>query len=140
MNILIIDDSQTARMFTRKSFDMALSDLEETTFFEAANGEDAIKIMKSIKFDLVLSDVNMPVMSGFTFIQNILRDELLKDIPVIFITSLASEARKENLLEIGAKEVISKPIKPMDLATAVKKVLGLENSSATESDDTAGWG
>lgn len=136
MKILIIDDSKTARMFVRKCVEMILPD-QSLVFIEAENGALAYDMLKKEKIDVILSDVNMPVMSGFTFLRNIKMENDIADIPIIFITSLANDARNENLKQLGAYAVISKPIKAKELAPVLKEVvLKIE----PQKNDDGGWG
>ena len=138
MKVLIIDDSRTARMFSKKCVQMALSSCE-LEFCEAVDGEDAIQTLrKNNDVGLIVSDVNMPVMSGFTFLRNIKMDDAFKDIPIVFVTSLANEARVDNLLGLGALGVISKPMRPNEF----KKILDASGFKCTndDSNENEGWG
>lgn len=136
MKVLVVDDSLTARMFSKKCVKMCLPGVD-IEFFEAADGEDALKKLRQNHVDIILSDVNMPVMSGFTFMRNLKIEQDLADIPVIFITSLANTARIENLIQLGASEVISKPINPKELAAALKKI---QLSETKKEEDSEEWG
>jgi len=139
--ILVVDDSSTSRMFIKKCLKMVLP--EEPTFFEAENGEKALNIMSENKIDLVVSDVNMPVMSGFTFLRNLKETPSIATVPVIFTTSLANDARTQNLLELGARSVLKKPVSPTSLGEAIKKVLLENQQTSTEPKKDAsndGWG
>ncbi len=135
MKILIIDDSKTARMFSRKCVEMALAG-QQLVFSEAENGAVAYDMLKKERVDIILSDINMPVMSGFTFLRNVKMEKDIADIPIIFITSLANDARTENLKELGAYAVISKPIKPKEVGAILKELV---NKKGPESQD-GGWG
>jgi len=134
MKILIIDDSKTARMFSRKCVEMSLAGTE-LQFIEAENGAVAYDLLKKEKVDLILSDINMPVMTGFTFIKNVKMEKDLAHIPIIFITSLANDARNNNLKELGAYAVISKPIKPKEIAAILKTLV-----TKTPTEENNGWG
>ena len=136
MKILIVDDSKTARMFSRKCVEMALSG-EKLEFIEAENGAQAFDLIKVTPVDIILSDINMPVMTGFTFLRNIKMEKDLAHIPVIFITSLANDARSQNLKDLGAYAVISKPIKPKEVGAVLKEVIG---KASTPRGDAGGWG
>lgn len=136
MKILIIDDSKTARMFSRKCVEMALAG-EQLVFTEAENGAIAYDMLKKEKVDIILSDINMPVMSGFTFLRNVKMEQDLAHIPIIFITSLANDARSQNLKELGAYAVISKPIKPKEVGAILKEIVGKKDAPT---DQGGGWG
>lgn len=135
MKILIIDDSKTARMFSRKCVEMALAG-EQLVFSEAENGAVAYDMLKKEKVDVILSDINMPVMSGFTFLRNVKMEADLAHIPIVFITSLANDARASNLKELGAYAVISKPIKPKEIGVILKQIVGKKEPTT----DDGGWG
>ncbi|MCK5882641.1 MAG: response regulator, partial [Bacteriovoracaceae bacterium] len=86
MKVLVIDDSSTARLFVKKMTAMIMGE-GSVDFFEADSGESAFRFLREHKgFDLIISDVNMPEMSGFTFMHNLKLDKTLFQIPVIFVT------------------------------------------------------
>lgn len=80
------------------------------TFKLAENGQEALTLLKSDPFDVVLMDVNMPVMDGITATQ-IIRNEMNLDIPIIALTANALEGDRERLMAIGMNAYVSKPIK-----------------------------
>lgn len=121
MKILILDDSKTARMFANRCLSIILSD-KKLECLEAANGEEGFSLLDDNNVDLIVSDVNMPIMNGFTFLRNLKLKSDYKDIPLIFITSLANDARAENLHHLGASAVLPKPLRPADLQVALKKL------------------
>lgn len=135
MKVLIIDDSATARLMSKKIMEMI--GVEGTLeFVEATNGAEAIQVLeKDNKVDFILCDVNMPVMSGFTFIRNVKMRNEWNHIPLVFVTSLANDARSQNLLTMGAKAVISKPIK-MNILKKICEHLGL----VAKKESQEGWG
>lgn len=135
MNILIVDDSLTARLFSKKCLMMCVG--SEATFCEAANGQEALEQLEKQHVDAVLCDVNMPIMSGFTFLRNVKASEKWKDIPVIFVTSMANEARINNLIQLGAFDVVSKPVKPSKLKAVFDRLL---KGDADDGSADEGWG
>ncbi len=136
MKIMIVDDSKMARLFTRKCVEMVMPDAE-IEFIDACDGEDAFKQLEKMPVDLILCDVNMPVMTGFTFIRNIKTNAPLASIPVVFITSMANTARTDNLIQLGAVEVILKPVKPQKIKSVLEKIGIIGNKADSDSDD---WG
>jgi two-component system, chemotaxis family, chemotaxis protein CheY len=136
--ILIVDDSSTSRMFIKKCLEMVLP--EKPTFFDAENGEKALNVMAENKIDLVVSDVNMPVMTGFTFLRNLKDNPLITNVPVIFTTSLANDARVQNLMELGARCVLKKPVSPASLGEAIKKIIIESQGSSSASGKDSSWG
>ena len=105
MKILVVDDMSTMRRIVRSIF----KELGFTNIEEAENGSDALGKLKGDKFDLVVSDWNMPVMPGIELLRNIRADAALKHIPVLMVTA---EAQKENLMEAIQAGVSNYVVKP----------------------------
>jgi len=100
--------------------------LELTGFFKVSNclsGEDAISRAKDFIPDLFLLDVVMRGMSGPETMQKLREIACLRDVPVIFLTARASDVCRAELLELGAKDVITKPFDAMALGTQISKAL-----------------
>jgi two-component system, chemotaxis family, chemotaxis protein CheY len=136
MRCLIIDDSTTSRLFAKKCTMMSFAN-QDVLFLEAHNGEDALQKLKEHQIDLIISDVNMPVMNGFTFLRNVKANQTWKNIPVIFITSLANDERKENLMALGAHAVLKKPLSPKELA---QSLAGFSPEQEKEKEEESSWG
>ena len=120
-NILIVDDSQTMRKVILKA--LTLSGFELGRCIEAANGQEALKALNTEWVDLILTDLNMPVMNGFDLIRNLKADENLHGIPVILITTEGSEVRLQELFGLGVKDYIQKPFHPETLRDVLTRVL-----------------
>ena len=105
MKILVVDDMSTMRRIVKNIF----KELGFTNIEEAENGSDALGKLKGDKFDLVVSDWNMPVMPGIELLRNIRADAALKHIPVLMVTA---EAQKENLMEAIQAGVSNYVVKP----------------------------
>lgn len=130
--VLVIDDSLTSRMFIKKGLLMVSAEL---SVLEAKNGVEAMTVLeKNSGIDVIISDVNMPEMSGFTFIRNVKNDPRFSSIPIVFVTSLANDGRIDNLLTLGAFEVIKKPIDISVLTNVLGKLQTLPNNK------NEGWG
>lgn len=123
LNIMIVDDSPLMRAFIRKV--VHLTGLEVGDFCEAGNGEDALKLLENHWVDLVLTDINMPFMNGEEFVRHMESDELLRNIPIIVVSTDSSHSRIEHMLALGAKGYVSKPFAPEKLRDEVEKVLGV---------------
>ncbi len=124
-NILVVDDSKTIRSIIVKI--LKLTKLEIGQIFEAENGKEALDYLKDNWIDLILSDLNMPVMSGIEMVSEMARDGLLKDIPVIVISTDGSVKRIEELKEKGIREYIRKPFTPESLSEVIDRVLGVKH-------------
>jgi two-component system, chemotaxis family, chemotaxis protein CheY len=121
-NILIVDDSQTMRRVLRKT--VTLSGVEIGECWEAGDGREALQILQSHSIDLILSDINMPGLSGLEMIQEMKREEKWRRIPVILITSLADEERLQEASTLGVEWYLQKPFHPealRDLLTQMER-------------------
>jgi two-component system chemotaxis response regulator CheY len=123
LNIMIVDDSPVMRTFIRKVVRLTGLDLNEV--FEAGDGQDALNFLREHWTDLVLTDINMPRMNGEELLRRKGEDELLRDIPVIVVSTDSSQARIQRMLALGAKGYISKPFLPEVLRDEVEKVMGV---------------
>lgn len=102
-NILVIDDSVNSREIVKSIFESA--NYSVTT---AQDGIDGLNKVRSSDFKLIVTDINMPRMDGFTFIENIKREEQLRSIPVIIISSFDDPDSKKRASELGADSYIVK--------------------------------
>jgi len=121
-NILIVDDSQTMRRVLRKT--VTLSGVEIGECWEAGDGREALQVLQSRSIDLILSDINMPGLSGLEMIQEMKREEKWRRIPVILITSLADEERLQEASTLGVEWYLQKPFHPealRDLLTQMER-------------------
>lgn len=103
---------------------------ENYTVGFALNGKKAIEILqKNKKYDLVLLDINMPVMDGFETCRVIQEDPKLKEIPVIFLTAYTDTDKIVNGFELGAKDYVTKPFKAQELLARVNTQLQLKHKT-----------
>jgi len=124
-NILIVDDSRTMRSVLTKTLGMTGLDLGEV--YVAENGLDALGKLKEHWIDLVMTDLNMPEMTGLELIEKMAQDGMLKATPVIVISTDGSAERLQALLEKGIREFIRKPFTPEAITEAITRVLGVTN-------------
>ena len=120
--ILVVDDSGTARMIIKQC--LAIIGLKDKKYLEASNGRDAVEVLKQSSVDLVVTDLNMPVMDGEALLLEIKGADVWRKIPVIVITSTSNDVREKALREVGAEAVISKPFNPAVLHAAWQKICG----------------
>ncbi len=119
--IIIADDSATARMFIKRCLEIiGLGDAE---IVEAEHGKEALAAAKAEPTDLLLTDLNMPVMDGETLLKWIKASPKLQDMPVVIITSAGNPAKEQELLKLGALKVINKPVAPPMLMDALAPFL-----------------
>jgi two-component system, chemotaxis family, chemotaxis protein CheY len=115
MKILIVDDMVTMRRIVKN----VLKQLGFSNIDEAENGQDGLQKLKSSKYDFVVSDWNMPVMTGIDMLRAIRADEQLKAIPVLMVTA---EAQQKNLVEAVQAGVSNYIVKPFTAETMQEKL------------------
>lgn len=121
-NILIVDDSKTVRAVIRRS--LAMARVPTNVVYEATNGAEALEVVAGNWVDLVLADINMPVMNGVELIRRLHADEVTAAIPVVVVSSEGSRSRMEQLEHEGVRGYVRKPFHPEDLRDAVLGILG----------------
>jgi two-component system, chemotaxis family, chemotaxis protein CheY len=120
-NILIVDDSNTMRKVIIKA--LRLSGFELGECLEAGNGQEALIVMDSHWVDLILTDLNMPVMNGWELVHQLKNNPTYAGIPVVLITTEGSETRLRELFELGIKDYIQKPFHPETLRDVLTRIL-----------------
>jgi len=116
--ILIADDELNIRSLVSRMLG------KDYIVIEATNGEEAIDIAKRQEPDLILMDLMMPQMDGYTACSSIKTDQATKGIPVVMLTGVVHELNKRFAREMGADGYISKPFSADELLRQVKQVLG----------------
>ncbi len=124
LKFLIVDDFSTMRRIVRG----LLKELGYNNAEEAEDGVAALNLLKSAKFDFVVSDINMPNMNGFDLLKAVKADPSLKHIPVLMVTA---EARKEDILLAAQSGAAGYVVKPFTKATLEEKVLKIMQKLAT---------
>ena len=102
--VLIVDDSATVRKFVSVSLEMQGFDVTS-----AKDGMDALEQLPKKKFDLVITDLNMPNMDGFEFIRTLRENPTFKGLPVIILSSLSDQMSKEQGVNLGVLSYVVKP-------------------------------
>ena len=120
-NVLIVEDSPTMRQLIA----FALKRIRGIKIVEANDGVDGLKKLSSDKFDLILSDINMPIMDGLKLVSLVRRDPNFKDVPIVIITTEGASEDRERALALGANEYITKPIQTMKILETVKKLMSV---------------
>jgi two-component system chemotaxis response regulator CheY len=117
--ILLIDDSAAFRNLLKSG----LARLAKFSFEEAADGKQALALSDKQKFDLILCDINMPVMGGFTFLAELRRRPLHKDTPVVVVSGVDDEGDRQRAEESGAVAYLIKPVQMPTFLELVNRVL-----------------
>jgi two-component system chemotaxis response regulator CheY len=122
VRVLIIDDSSVMRKIVERSLRQAGLELEKVV--EAANGAEALAALQDNVVDLILCDINMPVMDGLEFVRQVAAVETAKGVPIVMITTEGSESRVVAALSAGARGYIRKPFTPDQVKEHVLSLLG----------------
>jgi two-component system chemotaxis response regulator CheY len=123
-NVLIVDDSPILRKAIKKV--VKLAGIDEDRIHEAGNGQEALELLETVWIDLVLLDLNMPVMDGEQFARELRKNPDLNDVAVVVVSTEANQERLQRLRDLGAAETLHKPFEPEDLCRLVSKVLGVK--------------
>ena len=115
LKFLIVDDFSTMRRIVRG----LLKEMGCNNADEAEDGAVALNMLKTSKYDFVVSDINMPNMNGFELLASIKKDDALKHIPVLMVTA---EARKEDIVRAAQDGAAGYIVKPFTKATLEEKV------------------
>jgi two-component system, chemotaxis family, chemotaxis protein CheY len=126
-HIMIVDDSATSRMFVRRCLEIVFTGQNESEYSEAGNGKEALAKLKENPADLVVLDLNMPIMDGATFLRWLRSSPKTNHIPVVVITSVDNDANREELVNLGATQVLSKPVAPAKLMPVLNEIFELES-------------
>lgn len=132
-SILLVDDSMPMRGVIRKTFTAA--GYGRCEYHEASNGREALDILKSTWVDIVVSDYNMPVMNGLELLQEMKKDELFKEIPMVIISTEGSKNKIDAFRQNGAAGYIQKPFVPEAVRDLITELLG-EVNDGDEFDDS----
>ena len=115
--LMIVDDSASIRTVVG----IALRG-EGYLVIEAKDGQDAINKLTGQKIHLIISDVNMPIMDGITFVKNVKQMPAYRFTPIIMLTTESDESKKREGQVAGAKAWVVKPFKPEQMLSAVQRL------------------
>ena len=116
--ILIVDDSASMRQVVSIALKGAGYDV-----IEACDGKDALSKLTGIKIHLIVSDINMPVMDGITFVKEVKQNASYKFTPIIMLTTEMEPDKKQAAKDAGAKAWVTKPFQPPVLLGAIAKLV-----------------
>jgi len=119
VNFLVVEDSPTMRQLIT----FALKRVHGCKIIEASDGIDALKKLAGQKFDLILTDINMPIMDGLKLVSLIRSDEQHKNIPIIIITTEGADEDRKKGIALGANAYLPKPIQTAELLRLVKELV-----------------
>jgi two-component system chemotaxis response regulator CheY len=118
-NFLVVEDSPTMRQLIT----FALKRIPGSKVIEANDGIDALKKLSTQRFDVILTDINMPIMDGLKLVSMVRNDPVHKAIPIVIITTEGADEDRKRGLALGANAYIAKPIQTADLLSVVDKII-----------------
>lgn len=124
-NVLVVDDSAVMRTMVVRTLKM--SGIPLASVHEAANGEDGLRLLGEEWIDLLLLDINMPVMNGEEMLQRVRANPDTREIRVIVVSTEGSETRLASLQELGAS-IVHKPFAPTTLRNTILRVTGVSDA------------
>ncbi len=124
--ILIVDDSPVMRSFIRRT--IRVSGIVEPEFLEAGDGSEALEMLRREWVDVILTDINMPKMDGEQLMRCLDRDEILKSLPVVVVSTDGTEKRMRQMLSLGARGYVRKPFVPETLREEIERVMGVTHA------------
>ncbi|MBU0674207.1 MAG: response regulator [Proteobacteria bacterium] len=117
--IMTVDDSASVRQMV--SFTLSGAGYGVV---EAEHGQDALDKLKAAAVNLIITDLNMPVMDGIELVRAVRSDPALKFLPIVLLTTESQDSKKQEGRQAGATGWIVKPFKPEQLLAVVKKIIG----------------
>jgi two-component system chemotaxis response regulator CheY len=119
-SLLIVEDSAATRALIRNAIESIGEDL---TTVEAATGFEALKLLPTGEFDLIITDINMPDINGLELISFVKTNPRYSGIPLVIVTTERSEEDKERGLALGASAYVTKPFKAEELQEVITRIL-----------------
>ncbi len=119
---LVVEDSPPMR----KMIVFALARIRELSVEEADDGVDALRRIAQEKFDIIITDINMPILDGLKLVKRLRADEVYRDVPIVIITTEGAAEDRQRALALGANAYIAKPIQAPQVLAIVRETLGLE--------------
>ncbi len=120
-HVLLVDDSSAMRRMIRRVLE--ISGFPVSSCLEAAHGREALATLEQGPVDVVLTDINMPVMDGEAFVRSLRQNERFAGLPVIVVSTDSTSIRRERLESLGAQGYLSKPFTPEGLRSELERVL-----------------
>jgi two-component system chemotaxis response regulator CheY len=116
---LVVEDSPMMRQLLV----FALSRVKNLRVTEADDGVDGLRKLAGNRYDIILTDINMPIMDGLKLVKRVRTDPMHKDTPIVVITTEGSEEDRQRAIALGANAYITKPIQAPQVIAKVKELL-----------------
>jgi two-component system chemotaxis response regulator CheY len=121
LRALVVEDSPPMR----KMIVFALKRIREIVVTEADDGVDALRQIAAARFDIIITDINMPILDGLKLVKRLRADDNYRDVPIIIITTEGAEEDRQRALALGANAYITKPIQAPQVIKLVRETLSL---------------
>ncbi|MBA3937309.1 MAG: response regulator [Planctomycetes bacterium] len=135
LNILVVDDNRMMREMVSRTVRMSALDVGE--LIQAGNGQEALAAMRATWIDLVLLDLNMPVMDGEAFLRALRADTALRAALVVVVSTESSQPRIARLAALGAG-FVHKPFRPEELLAEVERQIAGQRGAPHDCPQAAG--
>ena len=126
MLALVVEDSPAMRQLVV----YALSRLKTIQVVEASDGLEALKLLAQHRFDLVITDINMPILDGLKLTKRIRSDPTMQRVPIVIITTESADEERARAMALGADAYIAKPIQAQQVIATVQRLLALEGAGS----------
>jgi len=123
LRFLVVEDSPTMRQL----ISFSLKRFKGCTIVEAVDGVDALKKLQTEEVDMILTDINMPVMDGLKLVSLVRQNPKTKEVPIVIITTEGAQEDRERGLALGANAYICKPIQSSHLTQVINDLLEKQN-------------
>ena len=121
LSALVVEDSPPMR----KMIVFALSRVRELKVVEADDGVDALRRIAGMRFDIIITDINMPILDGLKLVKRLRADDAYKEVPIVIITTEGAEEDRQRALALGANAYITKPIQAQQVISLVREILNI---------------
>jgi two-component system chemotaxis response regulator CheY len=120
LRVLLVDDSPAMRSFIRRV--LGASGVSVAACFEASNGAEALQLIRQSPVDIIVSDINMPVMDGESFAAELRERGLIPALPLLVVSTDSTCCRMQRMIELGARGYLRKPFTPEEMRAAFEAV------------------
>ena len=122
--VLIAEDSHSMRSFVRTVLESLSLPSGPIEIFEATSGFDALRLLPRGRWDLVITDINMPDINGLELLSFVRRSDVHRSTPVVLISTQSSEKDRQRGITLGANAYLVKPFTSEQLSAEVQRQLG----------------
>ena len=123
LHALVVEDSPMMRQLLV----FALARVPGLRIAEADDGVDALRKLAGQRFDIILTDINMPIMDGLKLVRRVRADAAHKDVPIVIVTTESAEEDRKRAMALGANAYVTKPIQAPRILEVVRELLKLES-------------